>query len=85
MLEFCGHPSAEHLHDGQCHELVRHYARNRDLFFVFSVQPERPEASVCCHELATPVASISGAHTHACVKSMVAQIQYLCAAMQMDK
>lgn len=70
---------------GTCDELVRHYARDRDLFSVFSVQAEEPEANICCHEMVTQVIPISGAHANACVKSMVDQIQYLCAAIQMNK
>lgn len=68
-----------------CDELIKHYARDRDLFSVTNNQLDYPETNVCCHEIATQVVPINGEHAAACTKSMVDQIQHLCASIQMEK
>lgn len=68
-----------------CDELIRHYAKDRDLFSVSSVHPDCPETNVCCNEIATQIVPISGTHAVACTKSMVDQILYMCASIQMEK
>lgn len=70
---------------GTCDELVRHYARDRDLFSVFGHPSEAPEVSICCNEMATRVVPINGEHATACVESMVNQIQHLCAGLQLEE
>ncbi|EFO63810.1 Hypothetical protein GLP15_2337 [Giardia lamblia P15] len=70
---------------GTCDELVRHYARDRDLFSVFSYPFEALETSICCNEMATRVVPVNKEHATACVESMVSQIQYLCAGLQLEE